>query len=349
MSSLSSSYRWRRRTQSFGSYGSCKEQSALEKTSAVEKPELIEGYAHICFNDEGSWLRGSLVTADGTAYNLAGHKVEGDVYDEPDGHAEGKASPDIVRDFPSPLRSHPGSGELSRTTSSSAVVAKEMKSVDSAARSSSRQNSMDGNLERELQFILEDFPTCNEAGNGESVTDPVTSSSPTDSITSSRPGSPPTSQQILKALDNLLIREQSANLELKTPNSNPSSPSLYNKNNMNMTPFRSRSSSRSMADRPPVSAVFDITVSDLEEGAEHHIRRVNSRNGQNCTLRCRQLCFVTEKTFWGQRADLVIQKQLAAPELVGQGCHVFAGPMRFYFNRQVQPLSASFSNPRWCW
>ena len=113
---------------------------------------------------------------------------------------------------------------------------------------------------------------------------------------------------------------------------------------------RSRGSSSSpWYGYPPVSAVFDITVSDLEEGAEHHIRRVNSRNGQNCTLRCRQLCFVTEKTFWGQRADLVIQKQLAAPELVGQGCHVFAGPMRFYFNRQVQPLSASFSNPRWCW
>jgi hypothetical protein len=50
-----------------------------------------------------------------------------------------KQSPDIVRDFPSLLRSHPGSGELSRTTSS-AAVAKEMKSIESAARSSSRNN-----------------------------------------------------------------------------------------------------------------------------------------------------------------------------------------------------------------
>jgi hypothetical protein len=74
--------------------------------------------------------------------------------------------------------------------------------------------------------------------------------------------------------------------------------------------------------------------------------------GRSTTL-CQQssssLSFVTEKTFLGQRVDLVIQTQLAAPEHVGQGRHVFAGPMRFFFSQQVQPLSASFFNPRWCW
>jgi len=51
----------------------------------------------------------------------------------------------------------------------------------------------------------------------------------------------------------------------------------------------------------------------------------------------------------GQRADMVIQKQLAAPDLVGQGCHVFAGPMRFYFDNEFGRFAPSSSLTNWCW
>ena len=112
------------------------------------------------------------------------------------------------------------------------------------------------------------------------------------------------------------------------------------------SPFRSRSGSSNRQNMETVRVTFDIVISDLEEGTQHEIRRVSGRKGGALTLRSKQLCFMTEKAFWGQRAMMVIQKQLAAPELVGQKCHVYAGPMRFYvMPRQFEARSLT----TWCW
>ena len=47
---------------------------------------------------------------------------------------------------------------------------------------------------------------------------------------------------------------------------------------------------------------------------------------------------------------MVIQKQLGAPELVGQGYHVFAGPMRFYYENVFRTPNESPSvTNNWCW
>lgn len=50
--------RWRRRSRSFGSCGSYQEQmqrmgSLVIAEDSAAKPELIEGYAHLCFEDQG--------------------------------------------------------------------------------------------------------------------------------------------------------------------------------------------------------------------------------------------------------------------------------------------------------
>ena len=40
------------------------------------KPELIEGYAHLCFDDQGLWFRGILLTTDGqSSYTLSGKRT----------------------------------------------------------------------------------------------------------------------------------------------------------------------------------------------------------------------------------------------------------------------------------
>jgi hypothetical protein len=116
-----------------------------------------------------------------------------------------------------------------------------------------------------------------------------------------------------------------------------------------MSPFRSRSGSRSQQNVDTISVVFDVTVSDLEEGSQHCIRGVSGRKGSNLTLRNRQLVFRTDRSYWGQRADMIIQKQLAAPDMMGQGCHVFAGPMRFYFYDNSLQSSGASSLTNWCW
>lgn len=310
-------YSRRRRSQSFGSFGSFKEQLAMEKPAAA-KPELIEGYAHICFDEQGLWFRGILSTADGqSSYNLTGKKSRFGMTEEND---EIDDAPDVIRDFPSPVRT-PNSGSV------------EIRSKDASAASGcvSRQDSMDSRAERELQFILEELPMpLKQQDNSPPVTDSCCGSQPV-----SRPGSPPSTQQIVRALDNLLI-------------SSPTACSIGSDNLDNMSPFRSRSGSRSHHPAEAVSVVFDVTVSDLEEGTQHCIRSVSGRKGNSLTLRNKQFCFVTDRSFWGQRADMIIQKQLAAPDMVGQGCHVFAGPMRFYFYNGLKTSAAS-SLTNWCW
>ncbi len=312
-------YTRRRRSQSFGSFGSFKEQLAMEKPA---KPELIEGYAHICFDELGLWFRGILSTPDGqSSYNLSGKRTQLVVTEEMDDVADGGA-PDVIRDFPSPLRT-PNSGSVE-------MRSPEFNSITSGCVS--RQDSIDSRTERELQFILEELPNTKR---DISPPAPYSQSEPV-----SRPGSPPSTQQIVRALDNLLISSPT----VCTVNSLPSD---YN-NTSPMSPFRSRSGSRSHMNVDTVSVVFDVTVSDLEEGSQHCIRSVSGRKGNTLTLRNKQLCFVTERSFWGQRADMIIQKQLAAPDLVGQGCHVFAGPMRFYFYNSLTSSGAS-SLTNWCW
>ncbi|KAI9551798.1 hypothetical protein GHT06_022134 [Daphnia sinensis] len=310
-------YSRRRRSQSFGSFGSFKEQLAMEKPVAA-KPELIEGYAHICFDEQELWFRGILSTADGqSSYNLTGKRTCRGMTEENDDVTDG---PDVVRDFPSPLRT-PNSGSV------------EIRSQDVSAASGcvSRQDSMDSRAERELQFILEELPMSQkQQDNSPPVLDSCCGSQPV-----SRPGSPPSTQQIVRALDNLLI-------------SSPTVCSISSYNLDNTSPFRSRSGSRSHQPTETVSVVFDVTISDLEEGSQHSIRSVSGRKGNSLTLRNKQLCFVTERSFWGQRADMIIQKQLAAPDMVGQGYHVFAGPMRFYFYNGFTSSGAS-SLTNWCW
>ena len=247
---------------------------------------------------------------------------------------------------------------------------------------SSLPNSTDWNgAERscsstQLQFILEEIPLAGRRsgrGGGRLV-------SPTESTRSlpvSRPGSPPTTEQIARALDNLLIHDYESVMEEPDTDTdhttdthdtrgknifacrhlvlsqsalmiNVSIAGAVSSEESPPVSFRSRSGSRSQIET--MSVMYDVTISDLEEGTQHHIRSVNGRSGNTCTLRSRQLCFATDRSFWGQRADMVIQKQLAAPDLVGQGCHVFAGPMRFYYNPISHEASSSKSSlNNWCW
>ncbi len=138
-------YTRRRRSQSFGSFGSFKEQLAMEKPA---KPELIEGYAHICFDELGLWFRGILSTPDGqSSYNLSGKRTQLTMTEEMDDVADGGA-PDVIRDFPSPLRT-PNSGSVE-------MRSPEFNSITSGCVS--RQDSIDSRTERELQFILEELP-----------------------------------------------------------------------------------------------------------------------------------------------------------------------------------------------
>ena len=293
------------------------------------KPELIEGYAHLCFDDQGLWFRGILLTTDGqSSYTLSGKRTRieltEEIIDLPE--SEQDHSPDIIRDFPSPLRTPIyGSAEI------------RSQDINIASGSISRQDSIDSRTERELQFILEERP-CAISRDQESLKrdSPVASSQSYDSQPVSRPGSPPSTHQIIRALDNLLIH-----------NSSSVTSTSQQDNASQMSPFRSRSGSRSQQQMETVSVMFDVTVSDLEEGSQHSIRNVAGRKGNSLTLRNRQLCFVTDRSFWGQRADMVIQKQLAAPEMVGQGFHVHAGPMRFYFNNPLTSGASSLTN--WCW
>ena len=315
-------YTRRRRSQSFGSFGSFKEQLAMEKPA---KPELIEGYAHICFDELGLWFRGILSTPDGqSSYNLSGKRTKLEVTEEMDNVAD-ISVPDIIRDFPSPLRT-PNSGSVE-------IRSPEFNGIASSGNIS-RQDSIDSRTERELQFILEELP------NSKQDISPPALDSRHGSQPVSRPGSPPSTQQIVRALDNLLISSPTVcNINAFQLEYNNVSP---------MSPFRSRSGSRSQQNVETISVVFDVTVSDLEEGSQHCIRNVSGRKGNNLTLRNKQLCFITERSYWGQRADMIIQKQLAAPDMMGQGCHVFAGPMRFYFYNSLTSSGAS-SLTNWCW
>lgn len=304
-------YTRRRRSQSFGSFGSFRDQQIGAENN---KPELIEGYAHICFPDEKArWFRGILLTADGTSYTLSGNRKRlGVTEEEMKQHMEeqNQHSPDVLHDYPSPL-----GGGSSRGSASVGPT--------------SRQNSLDARTAGELQFILEEIPACTST---EEKKEPV-----------SVIGSPPTTQQIIRALDNLLIRNSSSGGCLLSDERDGGSPATAS------PAFRSRSGSKTGQPLETVSVLFDISVSDLEDGTSHDIRGVAGRKGNNFTLRNRQLCFVTDRSFWGQRADMVIQKQLAAPDLVGQGCHVFAGPMRFYFDNEFSRIAPSSSLTNWCW
>lgn len=272
----------RRRSQSFGSYGSYKEQLATESASnnnhLPSKPELIEGYAHICFTDEKAlWFRGILLTADGTSYTLTAKRTRLAVTEEElsGGRPDHDGSPDVLHDYPSPLGSRGSASDMG---------------------SVSRQSSLDARTAGELQFILEEMPAVSTAK-------PDDSKQPT-----SLPGSPPTSQQIIKALDNLLIRNTSSgggclHEEQQRPDGNVG-------NSPCLSPFRSRSGSRSQQQLETISVMYDISVSDLEDGTRHDIRRVGGRKGNNFTLRSRQLCFVTERSFWYVASKLNIPSRI---------------------------------------
>jgi len=333
---MSAFYTRRRRSQSFGSYGSYKEQESSDRAAsaaaaASAKPELIEGYAHMCFGEQALWFRGIMLTTTGTSYNLSGRRSRLIPESNPQ-------SPDVIRDFP--LRSQ-GSIDFKTSRASSQI-----------SIASSLPNSTDwSGAERcssstQLHFILEEMPlsVSARAGRGAAGGRLVSPTESTRSLPVSRPGSPPNTEQIARALDNLLIHDYETVME-EEPDTNDNTAS--NGDNSPVS-YRSRSGSRSHMET--TSITYDVTISDLEEGTQHTIRGVNGRSGNTCTLRSRQLCFATERSFWGQRADMVIQKQLAAPDLVGQGCHVFAGPMRFYYN-PISPdaTSSKSSLNNWCW
>ena len=252
-------YSRRRRSQSFGSYGSFKEVLAAETSSNSRptfKPELIEGYAHICFTNEAALcFRGILLTADGTSYTLTAKRSrlttteeDKETTQQPD--SEGDHSPDVLHDYPSPLRSHGSTSEM--------------------LSGCSRQSSLDGRGASELQFVLEEMPERSEPA--------------------SLPGAPPSTQQIIRALDKLLIRNAAGGPLYDDQPPEPGSPCL--------SPFRSRSGSKSGQNIETVSVTFDVCVADLEDGTQHTIRNVGGRKGHSFTLRNRQLCFVTERSFW---------------------------------------------------
>lgn len=260
-------YTRRRRSQSFGSFGSFSEALAVENSSSSRpscKPELIEGYAHICFLEEqAQCFRGILLTADGTSYTLTakrsrlGVTEEGkeDQQQQKPGNTEGDQSPDVLHDYPSPLRSHGSTGEMGPC---------------------SRQSSLDAKGASDLQFVLEELPDGQHPN----------------SQPASLPGSPPTTQQIIRALDKLLIRNAAGG-----PLQDDPGPELGNASPC-LSPFRSRSGSKSGQPIETVSVMFDVSVSDLEDGTQHTIRNVGGRKGNTFTLRNRQLCFVTERAFW---------------------------------------------------
>ena len=260
-------YTRRKRSQSFGSYGSFKDQLAAEKLAGSSpKPELIEGYAHICFNDDTHCFRGILLTADGTSYNISAKRSRLGLTEENENSPHEMPSLDIIRDFPSPLRSD--------LTSSDSFI--------------SRQSSLDARAAGELQFILEEMPSAGIVPIGDEKASPP-------SQISSRPGSPPTQQQIISALDNLLIRHSNS------PQTEHPQLDECVLSGSPISPFRSRSGSRSGSNRSQadvISVVFDIAVSDLEDGTQHNIRNVGGRLGASFTLRNRQLCFATELTYW---------------------------------------------------
>lgn len=310
-------YSRRKRSQSFGSYGSYRNRKAADEPSA--KPELIEGYAHMCFDQHSLWFRGIMQSTDGTAYSLLGKRAR---------PLEETSAVAVTIGVPPACASATATATTDLKTD---AAIDHIDNIDNnndnkdVAFKHSRQNSMDGRIERQLQFILEEIPLVARQ-------QPV-------SPTSASSGSPPTNQQIVRALDQLLLGDAESVME-------EDESELQHGHGPLVTPFRSRSGSRSQMEN--MAVVFDVTVSDLEEGSQHHIRSVSGRSGANgCTLHNRQLCFVTDRSFWGQRADMVIQKQLAAPDLVGQCCHVFAGPMRFYYNPVGLESSSSFTN--WCW
>jgi len=120
---MSAFYTRRRRSQSFGSYGSYKEQESSDRaasaaaaaaaaaSAASAKPELIEGYAHMCFGEQALWFRGIMLTTTGTSYNLSGRRSRLIPESNPQ-------SPDVIRDFP--LRSQ-GSIDFKTSRASSQI------------------------------------------------------------------------------------------------------------------------------------------------------------------------------------------------------------------------------------
>lgn len=124
---MSAFYTRRRRSQSFGSYGSYKEQEqeqsserdtgdSSEPSDVCVKPELIEGYAHMCFEQQALWFRGIMLTTDGTSYNLSGRRSR--LGQLQDAHSQNLQSPDVIRDFP--LRSQ-GSIDMKTSRAGSQV------------------------------------------------------------------------------------------------------------------------------------------------------------------------------------------------------------------------------------
>ena len=79
---------------------------------------------------------------------------------------------------------------------------------------------MDCGMERELQFILEEIPL---SGRGGRLASPAES---TRSLPVSRPGSPPSTEQIARALDNLLIHDSESVME--EPDADDANPGKYN-------------------------------------------------------------------------------------------------------------------------
>jgi len=202
---MSAFYSRRRRSQSFGSFGSYKEQKNAERWTSSDQPELVEGYAHMCFDQQALSFRGIMLTTNGTSFNLTGKRCCGTA-----SPASSTAAPDVMRDFPSPRHSQTS---IDVKTSSS----------DAETRYSfanTKQNSMDCGMERELQFILEEIPL---SGRGGRLASPAES---TRSLPVSRPGSPPSTEQIARALDNLLIHDSESVME--EPDADDANPGKYN-------------------------------------------------------------------------------------------------------------------------
>ena len=282
-----SSFRWRRR--SVGTFGSLQERS----TGSV--PELIEGYAHICFDRKSLWFRGNIITHQGSSYNLSGKRSTERDADVAEAECDGPSTAPIL---------DPAVGSPSQQQDDKLCLS---------------GNRITGELDSpQLQFALEEFP-----GEDHSADSPIHS---VGSLSVSSAGSPVETRRMMAALDHLFVDEES--------------PFGCH----DATHSRSRSTSRSSI--VDVYSMFDITVCDLEEGTQHSIRNVTGMSGQSCTLRNKHFSFVTEKAFRGQKADMVIQRDFD-PQLVEQGCHVFAGPVRFHY-KPLMPVSSSLTN-NWCW
>ncbi|KAK2727823.1 hypothetical protein QYM36_008343 [Artemia franciscana] len=104
---------------------------------------------------------------------------------------------------------------------------------------------------------------------------------------------------------------------------------------------------RRLSERPKVS-VFDIIVSDMEQGLQFVVPDVKFVCGQECNISSKDISFHTDVVYWGQKADLVILKHFG-PDFVEKGCMVYAGDLKIKYKDSIERYAVTpEASSSWC-